>query len=120
MPSIKPFDSVSNVGSGSSRSCASSQLARKQISLRLKKQKAELQQKQHQIEFELRQAELEAKEQMLNLSNPNSVVSALSQNQQQVYKPFPYTQPRERLCDFTPKHTEDFIMLNHTLNHTDH
>ena len=134
MPNIEPSDSVSNVGSGSSRSCTSSQLARKQISLRLKRQKAELQekqrqikfeqefqqkqqqieferefqQKQNQIEFELRQAELEAEEQMLNLSNPNSVVSALSQNQQQFYKPFPHKQPKERPCGVTPKHTEEF------------
>ena len=103
--------------------------------MRLKKQKAELQRKQQQIEFklefqqqkqqhielergfqqkqpqikfELRQAELDAEEQMLNLSNPNSVLSALSQNQQQVYKPFAHTQPRKRLGHVTPKHIEDF------------
>ena len=134
MPNIEPSDSVSNVGCGSLTSRTSSQLARKQISLRLKRQKAELQekqrqikfeqefqqkqqqieferefqQKQNQIEFELRQAELEAEEQMLNLSNPNSVVSALSQNQQQFYKPFPHKQPKERPCGVTPKHTEVF------------
>ena len=45
---------------------------------------------------------------MLNLSNPNSVVSALSKNQQQVYEPFSHTQPRERLGDVTPKHIKDF------------
>ena len=91
MPNIEPSDSVSNVGSGSSRSCTSSQLARKQISLRLKRQKAEFQQKQREIEFELRQAELDAEEQMLHLSNPNSVVSARSRNQQTVCKPLPHT-----------------------------
>ena len=108
MPNIEPSDSVSNVGSGSSRSCTSSQLARKQISLRLKRQKAEFQQKQREIEFELRQAELDAEEQMLHLSNPNSVVSARSRNQQTVCKPLPHTQPRKRLCDVTPEHTEEF------------
>ena len=108
MPNIEPSDSVSNVGSGSSRSYTSSQLARKQISLRLKRQKAEFQQKQREIEFELRQAELDAEEQMLHLSNPNSVVSARSRNQQTVCKPLPHTQPRKRLCDVTPKHTEEF------------
>ena len=45
---------------------------------------------------------------MLNLSNPNPVVSALSQNRQQVYQPFAHTQPRERLVDVTPKHIKDF------------
>ena len=108
MPNIEPSDSVSNVGSGSSRSCTSSQLARKQISLRLKRQKAEFQQKQREIEFELRQAELDAEEQMLHLSNPNSVVSVRSRNQQTVCKPLPHTQPRKRLCDVTPEHTEEF------------
>ena len=108
MPNIEPSDSVSNVGSGSSRSCTSSQLARKQISLRLKRQKAEFQQKQREIEFELRQAELDADEQMLHLSNPNSVVSARSRNQQTVCKPLPHTQPRKRLCGVTPEHTEEF------------
>ena len=108
MPNIEPSDSVSNVGSGSSRSCTSSQLARKQISLRLKRQKAEFQQKQREIEFELRQAELDAEEQMLHLSNPNSVVSARSRNQQTVCKPLPHTQPRKRLCEVTPEHTEEF------------
>ena len=147
MPNIEPSDSVSNVGCGSLTSRTSSQLARKQISLRLKRQKAELQekqrqikfeqefqqkqrqikfeqefqqkqqqieferefqQKQNQIEFELRQAELDAEEQMLHLSNPNSVVSARSRNQQTVCKPLPHTQPRKRLCDVTSEHTEEF------------
>ena len=45
---------------------------------------------------------------MLHLSNPNSVVSARSRNQQTVCKPLPHTQPRKRLCDVTPEHTEEF------------
>ena len=134
MPNIGPSDSVSNIGCGTSTSCTSLQLARKQISLQLKRQKAKLrrkqqqieferefqqqkqqqieferefqQQKQQQIEIELRQAKLDAEEQMLNLSNPNSVVSALPRNQQQVYQPFSYKQPRERLGDVTPKYID--------------
>ena len=133
MPNIEPSDSVGNVGCGSLTSRTSSQLARKQISLRLKRQKAELQQKQRQIkfeqefqqkqqliEFELRQAELDAEEQMLNLSNPNSVVSALSQNQQQVYKPFPHAQPRESLVTLHLNTQKILLILKHMLNHTDH
>ena len=45
---------------------------------------------------------------MLHLSNPNSVISARSRNQQTVCKPLPHTQPRKRLCDVTPEHTEEF------------
>ena len=83
LPTIKPCDSASNLGSHTSSRCSltASQLANEQIKLDLERERWKAQfesqklQQQAELELNLRLAEIKAKEKRLALSNPGSMVS---------------------------------------------